>query len=85
MVGVGAMTVAEGAWKLAKPGVGQRFGDASAGPNVFRKTGMITRREDALCLQAVAPRQPADRALGGDVDMVGRRLLDPPGDLVPAW
>ena len=66
--------------KAPKPGIGQRFGEAGAGANVFREAGVVARGEDALRLQTVAPRQPADRTLGRDMDVVGRRLLNSPGD-----
>ena len=61
--------------------VGQPLGNAGAGGNVFGKARVIARGEDPPGLQAVAARQPADRAFGRDVDVVGRRLLDAAADL----
>src|SRR5205807_2073859 len=65
-----------GGMEMAEARVGQAFGQADARLDVFGKTGVITRGEDAFVLEAVAPRQPADRALGRDVDVVRRRLFN---------
>ena len=62
--------------KIAQPRVGEPFGHAEPRRYVFGKAGVVAGGEDALAPEAIAPRQPADRAFGRDMDVVRRRLLD---------
>ena len=61
--------------------VGDRLGQAGARGDIFGKARVIAGGEQAPALAAVAARRPADRALGGDVDVVGAGGVDAPRNL----
>ena len=65
---------------MAQARVGEPLGKAGAGGDIFGKARVIARGESPPCLQAVAAGEPADRAFGGDVDVVRRDLFDAPAD-----
>ncbi len=71
--------------KIAQARIGQPFGNADPRRHIFGKTGVVTGGEDPLMREAIAPRQPADRSFGGDMDMVGLGFLDALSDLSPGW
>ena len=72
-----------GRMKIPQAGIGQPFGDADSGRHIFGEAGVVAGGEDPLVRQAIATRQPADRAFGGDMDMVGLGFLDALADLSP--
>ena len=69
--------------KIAQAGIGQPFGNADPRRHIFGEAGVVAGGEDPLVGEAIATRQPADRAFGGDMDMVGLGFLDAPADLSP--
>ena len=52
--------------------VGPALGNGRPRGNIFGKARVVARGEQASALEAIAPRRPADRPLGRDVDVVDR-------------
>ena len=62
--------------KPAQHGIGQARRHQRVLGDVFGKLGLVGTGEFQAALPAIVPRRPAERALGRDVDGIGRERLD---------
>ena len=67
--------------EAAQEAIAPAFGDRPARRDILRETGVVARSEGALLGEADGARQPADRPLGRDMDMIGAELGDAPSDM----
>ena len=71
--------------EMAQQMVGPILGDQRARAHIFGKARVIAGGEQPPALQAIAPRRPADRPFGGDMDVVGAGGLDAPRRPRDSW